>query len=322
MIAREKQLKILELYNAGKTIEEIAKIVKLAPNSVRTFLYVYSKQVDKDIQPSIDKQYSQLDTCQVEQHKQYIDNIVGQYNQANSIETQSKQEPNNIVQQDSQASIEVEQLKQEIDNLKAQIEAQKEIFSQQIKTIYEQLTEQVNQGINKVMEQLQSIHQVNNTSTSIPEPTSQEEEVRIPHTSLGQPIIQQNQPTNLTSINQRLAILEHPVVERILEAFLSRIGQPRQQEDPVDILVRKVQEVEMIKKLVKDMFTSETSSSEPTETLASFINTWIKFLASLKKAGIQAEKIIPNLVELTRLTESLPESPTTKPVEKQTTDIE
>jgi len=284
MIAREKQIKIVELYQQGKSVEEIAKAVKLSVSSVRTFLSIYNKQKEPQV---------------VEQKEE------------EQVENEVKQET------PAEKDTEIEALKKEIENLKAQIETERNNFNQQIQVLQEQLSAQITQGLNSIVEQIKVAGQKVNNPEHTPQP---EPEVRMPQMNIGQPATQDT-TQSLAQIDPKLAWLENPLVQRVMDTILSKIGQPRQQQqDPLELLMREVQKIRLVQEAIKGVFPVETTT-EPMEALGTFINNWVKFLASLKKAGIDAEKIIPNLVELTRLTEGITEKKETKiPVEE--TDIE
>jgi len=286
MIAREKQMKIVELYQQGKSVEEIAKAVKLSVSSVRTFLSIYNKQQEPQV---------------VEEQKE-----------EEQVEKEAKQET------PAEKDTEIEALKKEIENLKAQIETERNNFNQQIQVLQEQLSAQITQGLNSIVEQIKVAGQKTNNSTPTPQP---ELEVRMPQMNIGQPATQDT-TQSLAQIDPKLAWLENPLVQRVMDTILSKIGQPRQQQqqDPLELLMREVQKIRLVQEAIKGVFPVETTT-EPMEALGTFINNWVKFLASLKKAGIDAEKIIPNLVELTRLTEGLTEKKETK-IPAEETDIE
>ena len=286
MIAREKQMKIVELYQQGKSVEEIAKAVKLSVSSVRTFLSIYNKQKEPQVVEEQDKEEEQVE---------------------NEVKQETPAEKDN----------EIEALKKEIENLKAQIETERNNFNQQIQVLQEQLSAQITHGLNSIVEQIKVVGQKTNNSTPTPQP---EPEVRMPQMNIGQPATQDT-TQSMAQIDPKLAWLENPLVQRVMDTILSKIGQPRQQQqDPLELLMREVQKIRLVQEAIKGVFPVETTT-EPMEALGTFINNWVKFLASLKKAGIDAEKIIPNLVELTRLTEGITEKKETKiPVEE--TDIE
>ena len=86
-------MKIVELHQQGKSVEEIAKAVKLSVSSVRTFLSIYNKQKEPQV---------------VEEQ----------------VENEVKQET------PAEKNTEIEALKKEIENLKAQIETERNNFNQ------------------------------------------------------------------------------------------------------------------------------------------------------------------------------------------------
>jgi len=104
MIAREKQMKIVELYQQGKSVEEIAKAVKLSVSSVRTFLSIYNKQKEPQV---------------VEEQNKVEEQVVEE-----QVENEVKQET------PAEKNTEIEALKKEIENLKAQIETERNNFNQ------------------------------------------------------------------------------------------------------------------------------------------------------------------------------------------------